>query len=54
MRTILNRIHLFNDSILNVAHHFILSRNRGEESKIAEREREREFVRETEQGRGRR
>jgi hypothetical protein len=39
MRIVLSRIHLFNDTILNVRHHFILNRNGGEESKIAERPR---------------
>ncbi len=40
MRTVLSGIRLFNDTILNVGHHFILKRNGGEESKIAERQRE--------------
>jgi hypothetical protein len=38
MRTVLSVIRLFNDTILNVGHHFILNRKGGEESKIAERE----------------
>ncbi len=37
MRTVLSGIHLFNDTILNVRHHFILNGSRGEEGKIAER-----------------
>jgi hypothetical protein len=44
MRTVLSRIRLFNDTILNVRHHFILNRKGGEESRIAERQREREYV----------
>jgi hypothetical protein len=44
MRTVLSGIPLFNDIILNVRHHLILNRNGGEESKIAERKRERECV----------
>jgi hypothetical protein len=42
MRTVLSGIHLFDDTILNVRHLFILNRKGGEESKIAERPRERE------------
>jgi hypothetical protein len=42
MRTVLSVIRLFNDTILNVRHHFILNRKGGEERKIAERQRERE------------
>ncbi len=47
MRTVLSGIRLFNDTILNVRHLFILNGNGGEESKIAERQRERECVRES-------
>ncbi len=54
MRTVLSGIHLFIDVILNVRHNFILNGNGGEESKIAERQRESVCVRETEHGRGRR
>jgi hypothetical protein len=45
MRTVLRGIHLFNDTILNVRHHFILNGKGGEESRIAERQRERVCVR---------
>ncbi len=48
MRTVLSVIRIFNDTILNVGHHFILNRKGGEESKIAERQRERERERERE------
>jgi hypothetical protein len=41
MRTVLSRIRLFKDTILNVRHHFILNGKGGEESKIVERQRER-------------
>ena len=44
MRTVLSGIRLFNDTILNFRRHLILNRNGGEESKIAERKRERECV----------
>ncbi len=44
MRTVLSGIRLFNDTILNVRHHFILNGKGGEESKIAERQRDRERV----------
>jgi len=58
MRTVLSGICLFNDTILNIGHHFILNGKGGEESKIVERQRERECVcvcvRETEHGRRRR
>ncbi len=40
MRTVLSRICLFNDNLKNVRQHFIINGNGGEESKIAERERE--------------
>jgi hypothetical protein len=40
MRTVLSRIHLFKDTILNVRHYFILNGKGGEESKIVERQRE--------------
>jgi hypothetical protein len=40
MRTVLSRICLFNDTILNIGHHFILNGKGGEESKIVERQRE--------------
>ncbi len=52
MRTVLSRIRLFNDTILNVRHCFILNGKGREESKIVERQRE--SVREMEHGRGRR
>jgi hypothetical protein len=45
MRTVLSGIHLFNDNLKILGQHFILNRNRGEESKIAERQRKRECVR---------
>ncbi len=45
MRTVLRGIPLFNDTISNVGQHFILNRNGGEESKIAERHRESVCVR---------
>jgi len=51
MRTVLSRIHLFNDTILNRGQHFILNRNRGKECKIVERPRERECVSATASGR---
>jgi hypothetical protein len=41
MRRVLSGIHLFNDPDKIIRQHFILNRNGGEESKIAERERER-------------
>ncbi len=44
MRTVLSGIHLFDGTILNIRHHFILNGNGGEESEIEERQREREFV----------
>jgi hypothetical protein len=40
MRTVLSGIHLFNDTILNVRHPFIFNGNVGEESKVAERQRQ--------------
>jgi hypothetical protein len=40
MKTVLSRIRLFNDAILNIRHHFILNGNGGEESEIEERHRE--------------
>jgi hypothetical protein len=44
MRKFLSGICLFNDTTLNVRHHFILNGKRGEECDIAERQRERESV----------
>jgi hypothetical protein len=46
MRTVLSRIRSFNYTILNIRHHFIFNENGGEESEIAERQRESVFVRE--------
>ena len=40
MRTVLSGIHLFNDNLQIIGQHFILNGNGGEESKIAERQRE--------------
>ncbi len=45
MRTVVCGIRLFNDTIKNIGQHFILNGNGGEECKIAERQRERECVR---------
>jgi hypothetical protein len=45
MRTVLNGICLFINTHKIVRQHFISKGNRGEESKIAERQRERERVR---------
>jgi hypothetical protein len=47
MRTVLSRIRLFNETILSIIHHFIFNRNRGEESEIAERQRESVCVRDS-------
>jgi hypothetical protein len=52
MRTVLYRIHLLIDTDQIVGQHFISNRNGGEESKIAERQRERECVRGSGWGRG--
>ncbi len=45
MRTVLSGIHLFNDTNKIIGQHFISNGNRGEESKIAERQREKECER---------
>jgi hypothetical protein len=45
MRTVLSRIRLFIDTHKIVRQHFISNRNGGEESKIAERQRESVCVR---------
>jgi hypothetical protein len=39
MRTVLSGIHLFNDNLKILGQHFILNRNRGEESRETEKER---------------
>jgi hypothetical protein len=44
MRTVLSGIGLFNDNLEIIGQHFISNRNGREESRIAERERERESV----------
>jgi hypothetical protein len=54
MRTVLSGIHLFDGTILNVRHHFLLNGNGGEESEVEERQRESVCVCETEHGKGRR
>jgi hypothetical protein len=41
MRTVLSRIHLFNDTFLDIEHYIYIEQKRGEEDKIAERQRER-------------
>ncbi len=51
MRTVLSRICLFNDNLNYVRQHFIINGNGGEESKIAERERESVCEREAAHGR---
>ncbi len=45
MRTVLSGIHLFKDNLKIIGQHFILNGNRGEESRIAERQRESVCVR---------
>ncbi len=50
MRTVLNGICLLIDTHQIVGQHFISNENVGEESKIAERQRERECVREAAHG----
>jgi hypothetical protein len=40
MRTVLSKIHLFIDTHKIVGQHFVSNESRGEESKIAERQRE--------------